>query len=428
MSENWLKQKIKDYPVSIIDGDRGLNYPNKSELFCEGHCLFLNTGNVSSTGFEFSNNQFVTEEKDQSLRKGRLVTNDLVLTTRGTIGNVAYFSEKIRFKNIRINSGMLILRPDLEKLNASFFYQLLRSSIFQNQASLFSYGAAQPQLPIGTLKHISLPLPPLPTQQKIAAILFAYDDLIENNNKRIKLLEELAQITYEEWFVRMKFPNHENTPIDEATGLPVGWERKKSEKIAKILIGRTPPRNEEQWFSTNKTTETIPWISIKDMGMTTVFASKTTEFLTKNAVRDFRVPVVEPKTVILSFKLTVGKVAITTQRMCTNEAIAQYSELDQVLTIFLYLYLKSFNFDSLGSSSSIGKAINSKTIKNMIIVVPDILTLNMFNQRLRNVFDEIDNLQNQNQRLKEARDLLLPRLMSGAIDVDSLTIPMETNI
>ena len=163
----WQFLKIKDYPIKIIDGDRGSNYPTKEEFSEEGFCLFLNTGNVTLNGFEFSNLSFVTKQKHEKLRKGHLVRNDIVLTTRGTIGNCALYNSNVPYDVVRINSGMLILRPETDKLDAHFFYQLIKSSVFQQQAELFSYGAAQPQLPIGTLNFIRLPLPPLPTQKRL---------------------------------------------------------------------------------------------------------------------------------------------------------------------------------------------------------------------------------------------------------------------
>ncbi|RNC76738.1 hypothetical protein DA717_14235, partial [Piscirickettsiaceae bacterium NZ-RLO2] len=246
MSSTWPLLKIKDYPIQIIDGDGGSNYPNKSELLKSGYCLFLNTGNVTKTGFDFSSCAFIDKEKHSVLRKGTLSRFDTILTTRGTIGNVAFYSSSVVLDNIRINSGMLILRPDPKYLLPEFFYQLMRSEVFQKQAELFMYGAAQPQLPITTLKHISLPLPQLDTQKKISVILSAYDNLIENNLERIKLLEEMAKITYEEWFVRMKFPGHEVVKIDSQTGLPTGWKPQTLRGVTSYINRGVAPKYVEE--------------------------------------------------------------------------------------------------------------------------------------------------------------------------------------
>ena len=109
--KDWQEVKLGELPIKIIDNDRGENYPQKNEFSNEGHCLFLNTKNVTKSGFSFSKLNFITEQKDKILRQGKLQRKDLVLTTRGTVGNVAYYNEKISYNNIRINSGMVIIRP-----------------------------------------------------------------------------------------------------------------------------------------------------------------------------------------------------------------------------------------------------------------------------------------------------------------------------
>ncbi|NQY82262.1 MAG: restriction endonuclease subunit S [Alphaproteobacteria bacterium] len=206
MTLAWDSRNFADAPVDIIDGDRGGNYPKQDEFYKEGHCLFLNTGNITIDGFSFSDCQFITEDKDRALRKGKLTRQDVVMTTRGTIGNVGYFNYNVPYENIRINSGMVIFRTDENKLLASFLYQYLRSTIFNKKVQGIRSGAAQPQLPIRDIKTISIPLPLIEVQWRLVSILSAYDDLIENNRRRIVLLEEAAQQLYKEWFIRFRFP------------------------------------------------------------------------------------------------------------------------------------------------------------------------------------------------------------------------------
>ena len=134
--------------LEIIDGDRGVNYPNGSDFQEEGYCLFMNTKNVRPDGFEFGSTMFISEEKDRLLRKGKLKRDDVVLTTRGTIGNVGIYSEDVPFDNIRINSGMLIFRPNKQALLPSFLFEMFRSDIVKDQIRKQTTGAAQPQLPI----------------------------------------------------------------------------------------------------------------------------------------------------------------------------------------------------------------------------------------------------------------------------------------
>ncbi|GAB1351744.1 hypothetical protein MASR1M12_04750 [Erysipelotrichia bacterium] len=156
----WVEKKLGDKALlEIIDGDRGVNYPNGSDFQEEGYCLFMNTKNVRPDGFEFGTTMFITEEKDRKLRQGKLKRDDVVLTTRGTIGNVGIYSDDIPFDNIRINSGMLIFRPNKHALLPSFLFEMLRSEIVKNQIRKQTTGAAQPQLPIKTLVNFTIPLP-----------------------------------------------------------------------------------------------------------------------------------------------------------------------------------------------------------------------------------------------------------------------------
>jgi type I restriction enzyme S subunit len=156
----WTDTFFGDKSVlSIIDGDRGANYPKRDEFHENGFCLFLNTANVRPDGFLFNSSMFITEEKDRLLRKGRLTRDDVVITTRGTVGNVGLYSHAVPFERVRINSGMLILRANPDVLLPEFLYIALQSNAFKKQAKARTSGAAQPQLPIATLITLSLRFP-----------------------------------------------------------------------------------------------------------------------------------------------------------------------------------------------------------------------------------------------------------------------------
>ena len=158
--KGWPNAKLGDKSLlEIIDGDRGRNYPKAADFREKDHCLFLNTKNVRPDGFVFDSTMFITAEKDGQLRKGKLKRGDVVLTTRGTIGNIGLYSEDIPFNNIRINSGMLIFRPNNRVLLSSYLFELLRSEIVKEQIRKQSTGAAQPQLPIKTLVTFTIPVP-----------------------------------------------------------------------------------------------------------------------------------------------------------------------------------------------------------------------------------------------------------------------------
>ena len=145
--------------VDFIDGDRGSYYPTFNEFLSEGYCLFLNASNVTANGFNFNSCQFITEEKDKLLNKGHLSLFDIILTSRGTLGNVALYDEHVPFENMRINSGMLIIRPKGGRLSPYLLYALLQSKYMKESIEQFRSGSAQPQLPIKDLQKITFSVP-----------------------------------------------------------------------------------------------------------------------------------------------------------------------------------------------------------------------------------------------------------------------------
>ena len=183
----------------IIDGDRGKNYPKAEDILDSGYCLFLNAKNVTQKGFDFESCNFITREKDDALRKGKLSRGDVVLTTRGTVGNLAYYSEDIPYENIRINSGMVILRMNRNILNEIYFIELFKmklSDIKEKNAS----GSAQPQLPISTMNKIILLIPPLELQNQFASFVQEIDKSRSRIQKSLEASQELFDSLMQEYF------------------------------------------------------------------------------------------------------------------------------------------------------------------------------------------------------------------------------------
>jgi len=195
---------------------------------------------------------------------------------------------------------------------------------------------------------------------------------------------------------------------------------KKAEEIANITIGKTPPRSINECFTTNK--DDIKWLSISDLGKCSMYAWNTSEKLTEHAINKYNVKVIPENTIVLSFKLTIGRIAITADKMATNEAIAHFNIDNNDLLYYLYSYLKNFDYTKLGNTSSIGTAVNSKIIKAMPIGIPDSNDLKLFNEKVYPLFDKIKNNEEQNMILEELRDTLLPKLMNGEIDLDKIEI------
>ena len=251
--EDWEVKKLGETLLQIIDGDRGVNYPKQNEFYKKGYCLFLNTKNVPNDKFNFQECSFITKEKDNLLRKGKLFRGDIVLTTRGTIGNLALFSDAIQFEVIRINSGMVIIRNNANIFDTNFLYLLLRSPIIQNQFKSVSTGSAQPQLPVRDLNKVNLVVPPLQEQRAIAKILSDLDDKIELLQKQNKTLEKIGQAIFKHWFVDFEFPDENGKPYKSSGGemvkselgeIPKGWEVKKLDKLGDFKNGINYDRNE----------------------------------------------------------------------------------------------------------------------------------------------------------------------------------------
>jgi type I restriction enzyme S subunit len=234
----------------------------------------------------------------------------------------------------------------------------------------------------------------------------------------------MAQRIYKEWFVDFKYPGHENDElVDSELGMiPEGWVQKEANDLFEINIGKTPPRKEPQWF--NKENLGVKWISIKDMGASNCYVLQTNENITNDGIDRFNVKVVPKNTVIMSFKLTVGKVAITTENMATNEAIAHFNirDHDLIFVEFIFCYLQNFNFQLLGNTSSIGNAINSQIVKSMPILLPKSDVVRKFQKYVVPTFKQILLLIKKNNTLRQTRDLLLPKLISGKVDVSDLDI------
>lgn len=188
--EDW-ETKVSELPIEIIDGDRGKNYPKNSDLFDLGDCLFLSAKNVTINGFDFKQCQFITAEKDAILRSGKLNRNDIVITTRGTVGNIAYYDDLICFSDIRINSGMIIIRTDSKIVDPIFIFCLIRSDYFKSQIENQVSGSAQPQLPIRDFKQIDVYYPVKKNIDKFLSLAKPCLNKKFHNDSQIKKLEKL---------------------------------------------------------------------------------------------------------------------------------------------------------------------------------------------------------------------------------------------
>lgn len=364
---------------------------------------------------------YITTDNMLSNRGGIIISNSLPKADKVTkferddilVSNIRPYFKKIWHATFSggCSNDVIVFRAN--GINSKFLYYVLSQNVFFDYMMAGANGTKMPRGNKQLIPDFEFLNFSSVQQEHISSTLFVFDDLIENNKKQIKLLEESAQRLYKEWFVDLRFPGHENVKIVD--GVPEGWYIDRADHYFKITIGKTPSRAEKQWFTNSG--EGTPWISISDMGESGAFAFYSKEDLTADAIIRHNMKVVPKGTILVSFKLTVGRVAITSIDMCTNEAIAHFhidNDLDRAYT---YCYLKSFEYDSLGNTSSISKAINSKIIKNMPFIMPSEDILGQFSMIVQPILDQIELKQKIIFRLTEARDRLLPKLMSGEIEV-----------
>lgn len=449
-------------------------YAYKSTDFLKtGKFKVLKIKNIRFGYIDYSETDFISDQLSKKTEEWKTKPKDILISMTGSgpnapaslVGRVARVGENepISFINQRI--GRVIVN---EKVDSDYIYYLLSQKSSQEYFVNNSTGSAnQVNINGNTILSLEVPCISFEESKKIAQILNAFDDKIQLNTQINQTLEQIAQTLFKSWFVNFdpvrakvqalsdglsleqaelaamqaisgKTPEEltalsQTQPeryaelaetakafpyeIVEVDGVevPKGWEYKPADELFDIGIGKTPPRKETEWFSTNP--DDMQWISIKDMGNSGVFITESSEFLTNQAVDKFNIRKIPENTILLSFKLTIGRVSITTCETTTNEAIAHFKITDKsfLTTEYLYLFFQQFDFNSLGSTSSIATAVNSKTIKGIEILIPNEELIKAFQMKISNIFAQIKNLTMENKNLVETRDLLLPKLLNWGI-------------
>lgn len=395
-----MKRKINDIDgIEIIDGDRGKNYPNGEDFNKEKYCLFLNAKNVTENGFNFQETMFINKEKDELLRKGKLKRSDIVLTTRGTVGNVGYFSSKIPYNNIRINSGMVIIRVrDKKNINPKFLYWALRSKYVQNQINVIKTGSAQPQLPISLINELLVYLPNKEIQDKIIKILSTIDNKIELNNQINDNLLEMCNSIYH---------NHLKKFSDLI-------ENKRIVDIAqKVVTGKTPSTKKKDFWNGD-----IPFITIPDMHGQ-IFTFKTDRTITEIGAQS----IIPENSISVSCIATVGLVSINTEVSQTNQQINSIILKNSYDLYYLFEFLsEQEQFMKSIASGSTTYNINKNTFENIEVPYLPKEKLIEFHNIVCKMFERTKFNQEQNLILTQLRDTLLPKLMNGETDLKNIEI------
>ena len=410
-------KKIEDTEIEIIDGDRGKNYPHGDDFKKSKDCVFLNAKNVTANGFDFSEVMFINNEKDQSLKKGKLKRKDIVLTTRGTVGNVAYYSDFIPYENMRINSGMVILRTKENYIKSKFLYWFLKTKFFKRQIQNVQTGSAQPQLPISILKKVNIRYQNIEKQEKIIKILDNLERKIEVNNKINNNLYKVLDIMFRECFGNKKEDDN--------------WKKIMLKDLISVRGGLA---YKASLLSDNIDDNIL--VSMGNVELNTIFNFSNLKYYKENVenkylgnVDDLFIctrdvtqkrnqlgcPGIIPK-LFKDRKVIIG----------TNLYIVNILNSNENIKNFLYLLMNSSEYRERIIGSAKGTAV-------LMIIKDDILNfefyfpkdkkiLDNFNNKVTPIFEKIENIIIENDRLSNLRNTLLPKLMNGEIDLDKIEI------
>jgi type I restriction enzyme S subunit len=275
-------------------------------------------------------------------------------------------------------------------------------------------GSSQQAYTIASLKKIEIPFPPLPIQRRIAGILSAYDDLIENNQRRIAILEAMARGLYREWFVHYRYPGHEGVPlVDSPLGpIPQGWEVRAFTELAEVLSGGTPKTDIAEYWNGD-----IPFFTPRDVP-NCFYVHETDKYITQLGLSKCASTLYSPETIFITARGTVGKVALAAIPMAMNQSCYALVGKMGIPQRFLFLMtLQQVGYLKTNTGGSTFDTIVVDTFRSMNVIVPTHDLILRFVEQINASFEQISTLQRQTQNLRRTRDLLLPRLLSGQLDV-----------
>lgn len=387
---------IVDCPHSTAQ-DEGSGYP------------LIRTPNIGKGRFNLDSVHRVSESvyKKRNLR-ATPQDNDLIFAREAPAGNVAIIKNGEKFC---LGQRTVLIRPNPEYVYPDFLTYFLLAPQQQYELLGTANGATVAHVNLPTIRNLKINLPPLETQRRIADILSAYDDLIENNRKQIKLLEEAARRLYKEWFIDLRFPGYEHTKITD--GVPEGWRIRAVRDFGEVITGKTPSTGKPEYYDGN-----IPFVTIPDMH-NTIFPLSTEKCLSEQGANTQKNKFLPPDSVMVSCIATVGLVNIASEWCQTNQQINSVILKDEKDLYFFYFAMKRIKslLDGVGSNGATMTNVNKTKFENMMVLYPEHRLTNCFFDFSKPIFQKILILSKENQRLQQARDRLLPKLMSGEVEV-----------
>lgn len=398
---SWKKAKLSECCQSISDGDH--QAPPKSNKGIP----FVTISNIKDNSFDFTNCMHVPQSYyDNLLAKRKPQKGDILYSVVGSFGIPVLIKENVKFTFQR---HIAILRPNPHIVEPAYMYYSMLSKAFFLQADAAAIGAAQRTISLSSLQNLTINLPDLPTQRRIASILSAYDDLIENNRRQIKLLEEAAQRLYREWLVELRFPGHESVKVVD--GVPEGWMKGTVDNIVKLLSGY--PFKSSEYVSSGK----YRLITIKNV--------KDGEFSPDNVDYIDQLPDKVPShciltegDILLSLTGNIGRVCIVNgYNYLLNQRVAKLQTLHPAYAYCMFRSKEMLNKMTALSNGVAQQNLSPIRAEKIRILIPSSNLLFQFKNIVEPIISQIILLNNQITFACEARDRLLPELMGREIEV-----------
>ena len=399
----WSEKRLDEVCKLITDGKHG---DCKNEF--ESGYFFISAKDILDWNINYENARQITKQDFvETHRRTQLEPFDIVMVSTGaSIGRLAIVKDNEFTKRTTFQKSVAILKPKHNILNHNYLAYFLKNSNALIHST--SSGSAQKNVLLKDLRAFKIPLCSMKTQKRIADILSSYDDLIENNLKRIKLLEQAAQNIYKEWFVNMRFPGHENTPINPETGLPEGWKKTSVTHYFDFIRGiEVGSKNYVKKQSAN----TIPFIRVGSLG------SRDTDIFTNiSLVKD---KILSFSDVCISMDGSIGLVGYGLMGAYSTGIRKVSPKIEKYGNGFIFCLLKSQDIQDTIKAYAKGSTIlhASSSIIHMTFNDSPIKISNQFNDIVEPMYNKMLNLLKQNYQLKSARDILLPRLMNQTIEV-----------
>ncbi|AXS84637.1 restriction endonuclease subunit S [Marinobacter sp. Arc7-DN-1] len=398
---NWSERSLDE--LGLVSRGRSRHRPRDAAHLYGGPYPFVQTGDVKHAGLYLT--EYTQTYSEEGLAQSKLwPAGILCITIAANIADTSILGIDACFPD-----SIIGFVPDPEKADARFIKYLFDAAL-KLKYRQFTQGAAQDNLSQTKLLALKFLVPEdVHEQTRIADFIATYDYLIENNRRRIQLLEESARLLYQEWFVHLRFPGHEQGKISD--GVPEGWVRTTADQVMEILSGGTPKTKVPEFWDGE-----IPFFTPKDA--TGIFANETEKTITELGLSKCNSRLYQKYTIFITARGTVGKLAFAQRPMAMNQSCYALLAKNPVSQQFLYCSLKSSiaHFKS-NASGSVFDSIVVDTFKNIPLLIPVHGILTEFTEQAKAIFQQIDNLSIQNTKLANARDLLLPKLMSGELTV-----------